>query len=321
MFALLRRPFIAVFACVVALGCAQETEIVAAQPTFPTTPDGTIQAVAQSLAENHPEIFWEALPESYRTDINGLTAGFAAKMDPELYDRSMALALKFVDVIQAKQGIILASETVQNTGVDVAAIEARMTPTLAVVRTFFGSEISTLAGLAAIDWQAYLAGTGGQLMTQAEAIPAVEGKDPFAMLDTLQVEVLEETGDTAHLKVTANGEDPEEVNLTRVENRWVPSEMAEQWQSRVAEAQARLDELTPEKVQELKGQAMFGLAMAEGFVTQLSTIETSEEFDATVGPMLQGLMGNMQGMMPEEAGEGDSESVVEEPAPATETPE
>jgi hypothetical protein len=310
-----------VFACVVALGCAQEAEIIAAQPAIPATPDGTIMAVAQSLADNHPEIFWEALPESYRADINGLTTSFAAKMDPELYDRSMALTLKFIDVIQSKQGIILASKTVQNTGADVAAIEARMTPTLAVVRTFFGSDISTLAGLAAIDWQAYLAGTGAQLMAQADAIPAVEGKDPFVLFDSLKVEVLEQTGDTARLRVTATGEDPEEVTLTRVENRWVPSEMAEQWQAKVAEAHARLDELTPEKVQELKGQAMFGLAMAEGFVTQLSTIETSEEFDATVGPMLQGLMRNIGNLMPEAAGDDDSESEIEEPEPATETPE
>jgi hypothetical protein len=316
-----RRPFIAVIACVIALGCAQESEIIAAQPAFPATPDGTIVAVAQSLADNHPEVFWEALPESYRADINGLTASFAAKMDPDLYDRSMALVLKFIDVIQAKQAIILASNTVQNTGADVAAIEARMTPTLAVVRTFFGSEISTLAGLAAIDWQAYLAGTGAQLMAQADAIPAVEGKDPFVLFDSLQVEVLEQTGDTARLRVTAAGEEPEEVVLTRVEDRWVPSEMAEEWQAKVAEAHARLDELTPEKVQELKGQAMFGLAMAEGFVTQLSTIETSQEFDATVGPMLQGLIGNIGGFVPGMTESDESEPGTDEPESGTDDTE
>jgi len=312
MLTMFRRPVIAVFVCVVALGCAQETEIVAAQPAFPSTPDGTITAVAQGFADNHPEIIWEALPESYRADISGLTASFAAKMDPELYDRSMALALKFIDVIQSKQDIILASETVQNTGADVAAIEAKMTPTLAVVRTFFGSEISTLAGLAAIDWQAYLAGTGAQIMAQADAIPAEEGKDPFVLFDSLQIEVLEEAGDTARLRVTAAGEDPEEISLTRVENRWVPSEMAEQWQAKVAEAHARLDELTPEEVQELKGQAMFGLAMAEGFVGQLETIKTSQEFDATVGPMLQGLMGSIGNFMPDMTGTDDEEPGTDE---------
>ena len=293
------RPFLFVCGCLVALGCAQETVIVAAQPTLPNSPDGTIEVIALKLADNHPEILWEAMPESYRTDINELTALFAAKMDPELYDRSMALALNFVDVIQSKQDIILASNTVAGTGVDVAEIEARMGPSLEITRTFFASEVSTLAGLAAIDWQQYLAGTVAQLMAQADAIEAVEGEDPFLLLDTLEVEVLEEQGDTALLMITAEGQEPEEVALTRVEDRWVPTEVAEQWDAKVAEARTNLEEITPEKMQEMNGQAMFGLAMAEGFVTQLATIETVEEFDATVGPMIQGLLGSMGGFMPD----------------------
>lgn len=301
------RPILLVLVCCIALGCAQETEIDAAQPTLPSSPDGTIEVIALNLADNHPEILWEAMPESYRADINEITALFAAKMDPDLYDRSMALALNFVDVIQSKQDIILASNTVAGTGVDVAEIEARMGPSLAITRTFFASEVSTLAGLAAIDWQQYLAGTVAQLMAQADAIEAVEGEDPFLLLDTLEVEVLEETGDTALLRITAGDEEPEEVAMTRVENRWVPTEMAEQWDAKVAEARTALEELTPEKVQEMKGQAMFGLAMAEGFVTQLATIETSEEFDATVGPMLQGILGGMGSFMP-----GDSDDDYED---------
>ena len=294
-----RRPLLLVIGCLVALGCAQETVIVAAQPTLPDSPDGTIEVIALKLADNHPEILWEAMPESYRTDINELTALFAAKMDPELYDRSMALALNFVDVIQSKQDIILASNTAAGTGVDVTEIEARMGPSLEITRTLFASEVSTLAGLAAIDWQQYLAGTVAQLMAQADAIEAVEGEDPFLLLDTLEVEVLEEQGDTALLMITAEGQEPEEVALTRVEDRWVPTEMAEQWDAKVAEARTNLEEITPGKMQEMNGQAMFGLAMAEGFVTQLATIETVEEFDATVGPMIQGLLGSMAGFMPD----------------------
>ena len=299
-----RRPVLLVIGCFVALGCAQETEIVAAQATLPASPDGTIEVIALNLADNHPEILWEAMPESYRTDIDEITALFAAKMDPELYDRSMALALNFVEVVQSKQDIILASNTVAGTGVDVAEIEARMAPTFAIMRTLFASEVSTLAGLAAIDWQQYLAGTVAQLMAQADAIEPVEGEDPFLLLDSLEVEVLEETADNALVRITAEDQDPEEVALTRVENRWVPTDMAEQWDAKVAEARTSLEEITPEKMQEMKGQAMFGLAMAEGFVTQLATIETSEEFDATVGPMLQGILGGMGNFMPDSSGAG-----------------
>lgn len=307
----IRRPAIALIICFVALGCAQETEIVAAQPAIPATPDGTVMAVAQNLADNNPEILWEALPASYRTDINELTQLFAAKMDPEIYDRAMATALSFVDVLQAKQDIILASETMAGTGVDVAAMDARMTQTLQIARTFFSSEVSTVTGLAVIDWQQYLAGTVSQLMTQADAIEAEEGEDPFLMFESLQVEVLEQTGDTARLRITVPDEEPEEVTLALIEDRWVPVEMAEEWDAKVMEARTKLEEITPEEIQEMKGQAMFGFAMAEGLVQQLSTIETSEEFDATMGPMIEGFMQNMSGFIPQM-------DDTEEPEPVTE---
>ncbi len=304
---LVRRPTIALMMCFVALGCAQETEIVAAQPAIPATPDGTVMAVAQNLADNRPEILWEALPESYRTDITELTQLFAAKMDPEIYDRAMATALSFVDVLQAKQDIILASETMAGTGVDVAAMDARMTQTLQIARTFFSSEISSLAGLAVIDWQQYLAGTVSKLMTQADAIEAEEGEDPFLMFESLQVEVLEQTGDTARLRITVPDEEPEEVSMALIEGRWVPTEMAEEWDAKVAEARTGLEEITPEKIQEMKGQAMFGFAMADGLVQQLSAIETAEEFDATMGPMIAGFMQNVSGFIPQMDEIGDPE--------------
>ena len=322
MRSLLRRPVIFAFVCLVALGCAQETEIIAAQPTIPATPDGTVMAVAQNLADNHPEILWEALPASYRTDITELTQLFATKMDPEVYDRAMAITLSMVDVIQAKQSIILASETMAGTGVDVAAVEARMTQTLQIARTFFSSEISTLTGLGALDWQQYLAGTVSQLMTQADAIEAEEGQDPFLLFDSVEIEVLEQTSNTARLRITVPDEEPEEVTLTLIEDRWVPAELAEQWDAKVMEARTSLEEITPEKIQEMKGQAMFGFTMAEGFVQQLSMIESSEEFDATMGPMIAGLMGNIGNFMPgadetDETEETDETDETEEPEPDT----
>ncbi len=76
------------------------------------------------------------------------------------------------------------------------------------------SEVSTLAGLAAIDWQQYLAGTVAQLMAQADAIEAEEGEDPFLIARLLsQVEVLEETGTPPSSESPSSDEEPEEVAL------------------------------------------------------------------------------------------------------------
>jgi len=306
MHSIFRRRALVLFVCFVAVGCAQETETVAAQPTFPTSPDGTVEVVARNLADNHPEILWEALPPTYRSDISELTTLFSAKMDPDIYDRAMAIGLNFVEVVQSKQDIILASNTVTNTGVDVEELAARMTPTLEIAHTLLASEISTLAGLGALDWQQFLKGTVSNVMTQADAIEGEEGEDPFQMLESLEVEVLEATEDTAVLRITAEGEEPEDVAMVLVEERWVPAEMAEEWDAKVEEARTKLEEITPESMQEMKSQAMFGFAMAEGFIAQLDAIETPEQFDETMGPMIQGFLSNMRGFMPG-ASNADSE--------------
>ncbi|HSO21856.1 MAG TPA: hypothetical protein VLT81_03055 [Chondromyces sp.] len=305
-----------VLATVFILGCAREAVTVAPEPLIPDTPDGTVLAVAKHLADHDPSILWEALPETYRTDINELTRVFAAKMDPELYNRSMALARRTVEVLQDKQAIILGSQTVASTGVDVAEVERGMNGGLAVAHALLSSEITTLEGLGAVDWSGFLSGTGRQLMLLADnaapaAEPEVAGEDLFAALRTLTVETVSISEDSAMLRITAADEEPEEVAVTRVEGRWVPAEMAAEWPQKVAEARARLEELTPEKIAELKPQAMFGLAMAEAFVEQMAAIESSEQFDAAVGPMLQSVMGSLAFAPPPagEASQADDEPV------------
>jgi hypothetical protein len=309
-----------VLSTVFILGCAREAVTVAPEPLIPDTPDGTVRAVARHLADHDPSILWEALPETYRTDINELTRAFAAKMDAELYNRSMALARRTVEVLQDKQALILGSQTVASTGVDVAEVERGMNGGLAVAHALLSSEITTLEGLGAVDWSGFLSGTGSQLMVLADnAAPAAEpeaaGEDLFATLRNLTVETVSISEDSAVLRITAADEEPEEVALTRVEGRWVPADMAAEWPQKVAEARARLEELTPEKIAELKPQAMFGLAMAEAFVEQMAAIESSEQFDAAVGPMLQSVMGSLA-FAPPPAGEAPPAD--DEPAQAVE---
>lgn len=276
------------------LGCIQTADTAGAGTTLPDTPDGTVVAVAQNLVNHHPEIVWAALPESYRADINEITSTFAEKMDPEVYDQVMALANRAVEVLQQKKDLILASEAFESAQTDPEEFDSSMTAGIAVAHTLLSSEISTLAGLSAINWQQFLATTGKTLMDQAEEIDIEEGEDPMADLETLEVETLEIGDDTAKLRLVTADDEPEEVDMVRVEGRWVPAEMAAKWPEAMAEARQKLDEMTPEKVAEMKGQALMGLAMAEGVIEQIAATETVEELDAAIGPMIQAMMGSLR---------------------------
>ena len=279
-------------------GCANDATSSAAAPAIPNSPDGTVVALAESLATYHPEILWEALPESYQSDINEITVTVAEKMDPEVYDRAMALVGRAIEVLQEKQDLILASNSLASVPADPAKVEMGLTSSLAVIKIVLASDVSTLAGLGAIDWEQFLGTTGSEVLELADSFEAEEGDDPFAEIESLTVETISATDETATLRVSTANHEPEEVYLVRVEGRWVPTEMAEDWDSNMAEARAHLETLTPEKMAELKGQAAFGLAMAEGIVEQVAVIETVEEFDAMVGPMLDSLMRNFVKAVP-----------------------
>ena len=273
------------------LACAQTADTAAPGTTLPDTPDGTVVVVAEQLANHHPEIIWEALPESYRADINEITSTFAEKMDPEVYDRAFALVMRAIEVLDDRKEIIFASETFTSTGANADEIRTGLSNAQWFTATLKASEIATLEGLGKVDWERFLATTGAQMLEHAASIETGDGDKPLDDLDTLEVETLNLSGDRATLRISSKDHDPEEVEMARVEGRWIPAEMADEWSQKVEEASQRLAELTPENMAAQKTQIMMFFGMADALIEQIASLQTPEEFDAAIGPMLAPFMG------------------------------
>lgn len=309
------RLAVALLFTTVIFGCGQNADTDAAKPTLPDTPDGTVTFVAQNLVDHHPEVIWTALPESYRQDITEITASFAEKMDPAIYDKTMELSFRAVEVLKEKKDLIFESTTFQASQVDPEEVDKALDPTFAIAETVLSSQISTIYGLGTIDWEQFLATTGATVLEHASAIQIEDEEDPFGELASLEVETVTVSDDTATLKLKTANEDPEEVEMVRVEGRWIPADLAKEWPEMMANARKQLDEMTPENMESIKTQAMMGLGMAEGLIEQIATIESAEQFDAAVGPLLQGLMGSIDlgDFADSDDDEGD-ETENEEPA-------
>lgn len=295
----LTAPAAALLVLIVAGGCAKEAPPVI-EPAFPDTPKETFDVVALNLTDHRPEILWEALPQSYRQDVTELTTLFVETMDAEVYDRAFAVLNRAVEVLQEKKDLVLQSSTLAATGVDPDQVDSVWTSGLSFVGSFLNSEISTLGGLGALDWEQYLATTGHDLMNQAAEYPRETEVDPYALLASAEAEVLTATDETATLRITVPDEDPEEIELVRVEDRWIPKEMARQWPDAVAAAREQMQSLTPEQIDGLKMQAMIGIGVAEGVVEQVAAVESIEEFDAMMGPMLESVLGMVMAAIPEQ---------------------
>lgn len=275
-----------------------------ADAAFPSTPDATVLHVSRQLAEGHPEVLWNALPPSYREDLTGLTHDFAGKMDPEVWNRTFAVTTKAVKLLKDKKALFFQTSFFNMAGEKKDEIAGNWDTVTTTLDTLLSSDVSSLEKLQQIDWKHYLATTGAKLMKIAKEASAATRdnayeKDFLARVRGMTVKVKESSGDSATLVVSSPNEEPEDMKLMRVEGRWVPVEMAEEWEKKMTDARAKVEALTPEAMAQQKMQFMMFLGMAEGMIDQLNQAQSAEQLEQ----MLGGIFGQFMKSGPASAGE------------------
>ena len=250
----------------------------------------------------------------FLADIAELTRTFAEKVDPTIYNRGFALVMRGAEVLDDRKEVILASETFTSTGADADEIRTALANTQAVTAILKESQVATVAGLSTIDWEQFLATTGAKLIETASTIDPGETDNPLGDLESLTVETVETNGDRATLRISSADHEPEDVEMVRVEGRWVPAGMADQWTQFVEDTRQGLAKMTPENMAAQKTQIMMFFGMADGLIEQIASLQTPEEFDAAIGPMLVPFMGGASmGMEDDEAWTDDEPEEPEEP--------
>jgi len=166
----------------------------------------------------------------------------------------------------------------------------------------FSSEISDLDNLERIDWENFLRTTGTEIMNRAHDISAAAGheetdEDILAKLEQTTVDLVSRDGDHATVRVSAPGEEPEDSPLTLGEGRWGPTDMAEDWDTNLAEAKRDIAELSEDEMAENKMQLMAFFGMADAVLDQLAEVNSTEEFEQTmrnISGSVTGLGGGVQ---------------------------
>ena len=174
------------------------------------------------------------------------------------------------------------------------------------------SEVATVAGLGSVNWEQFLATTGNEFIKQAAAVESPDGDNPFNSLESLKVETIDVSEDRAMLRISSDDHEPEDVEMAKVEGRWIPAELADDWSRSVEEARQNLAEITPETMAAQKTQIMMFFGMADGLIEQIASLQTPEEFDAAIGPLLAGFMGGHSMNMGEEEEWETTEEAPEE---------
>jgi hypothetical protein len=278
-----------------ALGATALFTLPACSPkaTLPEAPDAAMRKIADELGAGKAGIIWTAMPASYQTDLTALVREAGTKVDPELYDRGFSLVGKVADVLGKQRAFILAGPLGANVK-DKAALEANWDSVVSLLRSLATSKASTAAGLKNLDLKALLETTGSEILAHAEKLSAASEKGSFYnQLKAVKFELEKREGANASLRVTQPDGTVTTTNLIKVEDRWVPTDLAGEWATNIAKAKADLAAVKPEDLAKGKPKMLGAFAMAEGVIDQLAAAKTQEEFDQA----LQGAMMPIMGLM------------------------
>ena len=282
----LQRCLIAPFILLLAVVC-----------TAQTPPDQAVLAVAKGLTENKPVVLWDALPASYQKDVHELVHGALAKVDPALYDQSIALVTKMAKILKEKKTFILAHPMMADVP-NKAEVEKQWDPMIAMFDTILTSDLGTHAKASKINVGAFLDKTGSKVMSDiaktAKLTAAGEADEYFEAIEklkTVKATLVKQEGNKATVKIEAKGEEAEDVEFTLVDGKWLPSEMVAGWADAIAQGKAEIANMKDEDMKKAKEMATPMFAMFEGVLGTLEKAKTQEEFNSAVNGIMQLLGG------------------------------
>lgn len=283
-----------------------KTPDVTKAPASKDGPDKAVLDVMNAIADGKPIVLWQSLPASYQKDIQGLISEFAGKMDKDLWNKGFAVARKAIDVLKKQKDLIIAQLTpfIPPT-INKDKLSQNWDGMVDLLSTIVNSELSNLDDLKKANVEGWLNGTVAKVMKQSQALGQVidpaqfaPGTASFTELPALakktKVTVLNMEGDKATLKI--ENEDPkfkkaEEAVFVKVEGKWIPKEMADNWAKGLADAKKNLEQIKPEEISKMKPQVMAMMDMAEQKLDALAKAKNAEEFQKVVEETIKGFSG------------------------------
>lgn len=291
------------------------------------TPDGTIKYVANGLADNKPQVLWEAMPASYKQTLNDELKKSMSNADPEIHSKSVAILQKLSGVLKDKKAMIIeaANGAAQQGGGD-GGLPPELTDNwddiVGVLDILISGKMADIAWVQNPDLGAILTDEGAKIM----ALPGLEtlinkgmqedqnSKGPKSVaqirtgLKNLEVVVISETETEATLKVVSQDLSPdepesEEFKMVRMEERWLPKDMVDDWDAVIKDIKETtpLGSLTEKKMtEEEKKQVMAMLDMVDQALDKAAQANTGQELMTSV----MEAAGSVSGTMAAQSGGG-----------------
>lgn len=272
-----------------------------AAPGGADAPDEAARVLAASLQAGNLRAVWDAMPASYQRDVHDLIHTFAENMDADVWKAGSGLLQKAIRVLKEKKEFLLKQPALAQSPMGATAAAENWDGLVDVLETLAASELADLQKLKTLDVSAFADGTGKKVADQLAALAksADEKKMsltdfpgvpvdamPLAGLGTAKFSTVKIEGDTATLRVENEGK-TEDHEVVRVDGKWLPKEMVDQWEEKMQAAKDALTKDMPENLKKNKMQIILPMQMVQGVLDQLLAAKTQEEFDQVVQQIMQ----------------------------------
>ena len=203
----------------------------------PDAPDKVVVEAVRAVKDGDLVLLYAMLPESYRRDIQNLYDKIPAKVDGTMYARVWPLLDKVL-VATKKHRHKLA----EGAPIPIDQIIGPVEEFLALSKE---CKLNDYEAMKALNVAAFLADHGKKLSDYGWKTAGIFKKGEVemarSMMDGIKAEAKDVNDDAATVVVTA-GEKTEEMAFVKVEGKWIPKGLADDWKEAIAKANKGLDE-------------------------------------------------------------------------------
>lgn len=261
------------------------------------TAQETVISVKDAVQNAKLSEAWEALPESYQQDITEITRSFAQNLDRDVYDKISGILGKVNKAFTEKKGLY--AEVIYELSKDQANgpksqvdVEKGLESLTSILTTILNSDLGSLESLQKIDFDKFASGPASDLLKKVQEISkgstdqnVVNFKEA---LTSLKVDVVSESESQSKLKLSyVNPEtkktESTEINFSKIESKWLPTDMVQDWAKEVAQLKVDIDAMNGENFKKnAKPQITFFLSFADNLADQLVKANSKEEVFALI---------------------------------------
>lgn len=206
-------------------------------------PDEVVREILGSLEARRPEVLWSALPASYQRDLTAIVQTLAKELPSEVWQAAIEMLRKgpaFADAFERRLAKFRDTEGTESHKKEIDAIICGTTAVGLLLDSFQAGKLADQRFVESAELTRVGRPIADRLFESLRAeLKRLPTDSPAGWLKDLhraRVELrnIGENEATAACIFPANESQPIEINLVRVEGKWIPKAIAENWTELIA---------------------------------------------------------------------------------------